>query len=97
WLLLLIPLIAVSSTPLNGLLGLGQADKRMYVYLSSAFLSVVIYLLLIPTYSWKGAVVGTFISEVYLVAMGWLSLWYYQRKADEVLDDTDPDPAMMAA
>ncbi|MGI9616617.1 MAG: lipopolysaccharide biosynthesis protein, partial [Acidimicrobiales bacterium] len=42
WLLLLIPLIAVSSTPLNGLLGLGQADKRMYVYLSSAFLSVVI-------------------------------------------------------
>ena len=97
WLLLLIPFIAVSSTPLNGLLGLGHADKRMYVYLSSALVSVVIYLVLIPTYSWEGAVIGTFISEVYLVATGWVVLRHYQRKADEAIDDNDDDPAMMPA
>ncbi len=94
WLLLLIPLLAVSSTPLNGLLGLGHADKRMYVYLSSSALSVAIYFLLIPSYSWRGAVVGTFVSETYLVAMGWGALWFYQRRADEALDDADPAPVM---
>jgi O-antigen/teichoic acid export membrane protein len=97
WLLLLIPLIAVSSTPLNGLLGLGQADKRMYVYLSSGFVSVLIYLALIPQYSWKGAVVGTFISEIYLVTMGWVALWHYQRKADREAEDAEADSAMTPA
>ena len=82
WLLLLIPLISTSSTPLNGLLGLGQADKRMYVYLSSAVLSMVLYIALIPLWSWEGAVVATAVSEVYLVIAGWIALWFYQRRAD---------------
>jgi O-antigen/teichoic acid export membrane protein len=97
WLLMLIPLIAVSSTPLNGLLGLGHADKRMYVYLSSAMVSIVIYLALIPRYSWKGALVGTFVSEIYLVATGWIVLWHYQRKADETAEAGETDPAMTPA
>ena len=97
WLLLLIPLIATSSTPLNGLLGLGQADKRMYVYLTSALVSIVLYLVLIPQYSWRGAVVATFVSEVYLVCVGWIALWHYQRKADEELDARPPGNVMTPA
>lgn len=88
WLILLIPLVATSNTPMNGLLGLGQSDKRMYVYLSSALVSIVLYLALIPPYSWKGAVAATFVSEVYLAVAGWTALWHYQRKADRELDDT---------
>jgi O-antigen/teichoic acid export membrane protein len=82
WLLLLVPLIATSNSPMNGLLGLGLPGKRMLVYLSSAVVSLVAYVLLIPELSWQGAAVATFISEIYLSASGWTALWYYQRKAD---------------
>ena len=94
WLLLLIPLIATSNTPMNGLLGLGQADKRMWVYMSSAAISIGLYLVLIPRYSWQGAVVATVISEVYLSAAGWTALWHYQRMADRDLDGQPPDSVM---
>ncbi len=82
WLLPLIPLIATSGTPLNGLLGLGQSDKRMLVYLSSAFISLILYAILIPPLDWRGAVIATFISEIYLAIAGWWALWYYQGRAD---------------
>lgn len=85
WLLLLIPLIATSNTPMNGLLGLGLADKRMWIYLSSAAVSIVLYLVLIPAYSWQGAFVATVISEIYLSAAGWTALWHYQKKSDREL------------
>jgi O-antigen/teichoic acid export membrane protein len=97
WLLLLIPLIATSNTPMNGLLGLGRADKRMLVYLSSAAVSLVLYFLLIPPFSWQGAVVATVISELYLSISGWVALWYYQRRADRELDDDPIDPVMSSA
>lgn len=97
WLLLLIPLIATSNTPMNGLLGLGLADKRMWIYISSAVISVTLYLILIPAFSWQGALVATFISEVYLSAAGWTALWYYQRREDAQLaakrSDHDLAPA----
>ena len=97
WLLLLIPFIATRSTPLNGLLGLGRADKRMHIYLSSAVLSLLLYVILIPSFSWRGAVVGTFVSEIYLVVVGWSALRYYQRKADEELDRQQADTVMSPA
>ncbi|MGF1597373.1 MAG: lipopolysaccharide biosynthesis protein [Acidimicrobiales bacterium] len=96
WLLLVIPLLATSNTPMNGLLGLGQADKRMYVYLSSAAVSMISYFVLIPPFSWQGAVAATLISEVYLSAAGWTALWYYQREADRALDAATTDPALAA-
>lgn len=85
WLLPLVPLISTSNSPLNGLLGLGLSDKRMYVTLSSAAVSLTAYLTLIPAYSWKGAVVASYISEAYLAIAGWGALWYYQAKADAEL------------
>ena len=86
WLLFLVPLIATSNSPMNGLLGLGRVDKRMLVYLSAALVSLAGYLILIPPFSWRGAVAATFIGEVYLSVVAWSSLWYYQRRADAELD-----------
>ena len=97
WLLLLIPLIATSNTPMNGLLGLGRADKRMLVYLSSAAVSLVLYFVLIPPFSWQGAVVATVISELYLSIAGWVALWYYQRQADREPGGDPIDPVMSPA
>jgi O-antigen/teichoic acid export membrane protein len=94
WLLPLVPLISTSGTPLNGLLGLGRATQRMYVYLVSAFVSVIAYLLLIPRFDWRGAVIATYISEVFLALTGWAALWYFQRQADRTVD---ADPIMTSA
>ncbi|MEL7155973.1 MAG: polysaccharide biosynthesis C-terminal domain-containing protein, partial [Actinomycetota bacterium] len=82
WLLLLIPLISTSGTPLNGLLGLGLPDKRMWVYISAAAVSLVLYFSLIPAFSWEGALIATIVSEVYLSIAGWATLWHYQRRSD---------------
>lgn len=82
WLLLFLPLLALSEIPLNGLLSLGRAKERAAVYLSSSFFSVVMYLLLIPGRGWEGAVMATIIAELYLVAAAWIAVFYYQRRAD---------------
>lgn len=82
WLLPLVPLISTSGSSLNGLLGLGLSDRRMYVSAVSSAVSVVAYMVLIPRYSWKGAVAATYISEIFIAIVGWSTLWYYQRKAD---------------
>lgn len=98
WLLVLIPLIATSNTPLNGLLGLGRADKRMQVYLLSALVSVVAYLALIPSFDWRGAFVASLISEIVLAVLGWGALWHYQRQADDELDrQASADPSLSTA
>lgn len=82
WLVLFIPLIAISGTPLNGLLGLGRTRERANVYLSSALVSAVLYLTLIPWLGWPGAVVATLSSEAYLAAVSWVAMVHYQRIAD---------------
>ncbi|MGH1489345.1 MAG: lipopolysaccharide biosynthesis protein [Acidimicrobiales bacterium] len=83
WLVLFIPLLAISGTPTNGLLGLGRAKERAAVYLSSALLSVVLYVLLIPGRGWEGAVIATLTSETYLAVASWAAMIHYQRRADE--------------
>lgn len=91
WLLPLIPLLAVSRAPLNGLMGLGLNTPRAYLIVSSAALSMVLYLALIPSLSWKGAVVGTILSEIYLSIGGWIMLIRAQKRADERPADPDAD------
>jgi len=83
WLLPLIPLIATSNSPMNGLLGLGRVQQRMSIYLAAAVVSVSLYLILIPRMGWRGAAVATFISEVFLSTLSWSALWLYQRRADD--------------
>jgi O-antigen/teichoic acid export membrane protein len=86
WLAFFIPLQALSSTPTNGLLGLGRATERAYVFLSSSFVSLVLYLLFIPNYGWEGAVGATLAGEIYLLVASWAAMIYYQRKADRAAD-----------
>lgn len=90
WLTLFIPLMAISSTPTNGLLGLGRIRERAAVYLSSALLSVVLYLILIPGRGWEGAVAATLASEAYLAVASWAAMIYYQRLHDRGLRQRRP-------
>jgi O-antigen/teichoic acid export membrane protein len=83
WLLPVVPLFAVSRAPLNGLLGLGRSSLRAGVLISSSVLSMTIYLILIPTMSWRGAVIGTILSELYLTSVGWYLLVRAQAEADD--------------
>ncbi len=83
WLVLFIPLMALSGTPLNALLGLGRTRERAGVYLSSALVSVLLYVTLIPGRGWEGAVAATLASEAYLVVASWTAMIYYQRLADQ--------------
>ena len=83
WLLVIVPLLAVSRAPLNGLLGLGQTQIRAGLILSSALLSLVLYLTLVPVMSWRGAAIGTVISDLFVTASGWFLLTRFQRAADD--------------
>ena len=82
WLLLFLPLLALSGTPMNGLLGLGRAPERAVVYVSSAIVSVSLYLALIPGRGWQGAAMATLGSEAYLAIASWVTMIHYQRSAD---------------
>jgi len=86
WLLFFIPLIALSGTPMNGLLGLGRAKERAAIYLSSAAVSLLLYAVLIPGRGWPGAVIATIGSEVYLAIASWIAIFHYQRIADQKLN-----------
>ena len=91
WLTLFLPLRAMSQAPLNGLLGLGRIGARLVALISASVTSLVLYLLLIPTHSWRGAAVGTIASEMLLVTMGWSLLLHFQRRHDRELQPA-PEP-----
>ena len=92
WLVLFIPLVALSGTPMNGLLGLGRAKERAAVYLSSAGVAIVLYFLLIPGRGWEGAVIATISSELYLAIASWATIIHYQRVADRRRVQSPPSP-----
>jgi O-antigen/teichoic acid export membrane protein len=81
WLLLFPPLLALSMIPTNGLLTIGRTRERAVVHLTSSAVSVALYLLLIPSWGWEGAVAATLLAELYLAVAGWSTLIYYERKA----------------
>jgi len=66
----------------NGLLGLNRNGLRMWLLVSGAVFSVALYILLVPEYSWRGALVGTLISEIALAIGCWVSLYWCQKKAE---------------
>ena len=82
WLLIIVPLLAISRAPLNGLLGLGKTQLRAGLILSSAALSLVMYLTLVPVMSWRGAAIGTVVSDLFITASGWYLLVKFQQQAD---------------
>ena len=85
WLVLWLPLRAASGPPLSGLLGLGRLGLRLAVLITSASVSMALYLLLIPSMGWEGAVIGTIVGEVTLGICGWFALWRAQLRRDREL------------
>jgi O-antigen/teichoic acid export membrane protein len=81
WLSLLPLIRALQYFVANLLMVNGMQRNRLVVQFLSAALSLIAYLLLIPPFSWRGAVAGTYISEVALAA----GLWFvFLRSAGEV-------------
>ena len=95
WLSPLVLLRALSMFALNGLMGLGRTKLRTLLISIVAALGMVFYLVLIPTYGWKGAVIGTLTSEVVLVVVSWSALMFCQRSADRQIEE--PEVAEMVA
>ncbi len=89
WLLGLIPVMALSGTPLNGMIGLGRAKERAYIFAVSAAVSMALYLPLISRYDWRGALVGTYLSETFLIVVGWWALRHYQQVENKRIDDQE--------
>lgn len=59
---------------------------RAAISLASGALSLGLYIALIPRLSWKGAVIGTIVGEVFLAAVGWTALIRAQRRFDSGVD-----------
>lgn len=92
WLTLFIPLIALSGAPMNGLLGLGRSVERAYVFIGSGLFSILLYLILIPPFGWRGAVAATVLSELFLAIASWVAIIHYQRKADRERQPVEGPP-----
>jgi O-antigen/teichoic acid export membrane protein len=58
---------------------------RSLLLLTSAGVSMVLYLSLIPSFGWKGAAAGTLVSETFLAALSWTALVHYQRLSNQSL------------
>jgi O-antigen/teichoic acid export membrane protein len=68
--------------PMNGLLGLRRNVLRTRLLVGNALFSLLMYAAFIPRYSWRGALVGTLVSEVALNASGWIALLLIHYRAD---------------
>jgi O-antigen/teichoic acid export membrane protein len=71
WLSLLPLLRAVQYFVANLLMVNGMQRNRLLVQFLSAAVSVIAYLVLIPPFSWRGAVAGTYVSELVLAVGLW--------------------------
>lgn len=83
--LLLCPMVvarSLSPFPLNGLLALDVIWHRTALIISTSVVSIVIYLLLIPTIGVVGAAIGTTISELLMGAGAWFLLLHHSDRAD---------------
>ena len=87
WLCLLPLVRSQSEIPTLGLLGLGKNRERMWLGVSGAAFSIIVYLILVPSYGWRGAVAGTYVSEIAMFIGGWILLLRYQRVHDATTNE----------
>jgi O-antigen/teichoic acid export membrane protein len=80
WLLPLIFLRGIGTFAMNGLLGLDRNGLRTRLLIGNAAFSVILYAVLIPAHSWRGAAIATDISEVSLFVCAWTALFVCQRQ-----------------
>lgn len=79
-----VPLVqGLADIPPLGLLGLGENRQRMHLGLVTAGLAAVGYLVLVPWLGWRGAAIGTYLSEALSILAGWWLLLRCQRRSDQ--------------
>ncbi|MEQ1873214.1 MAG: lipopolysaccharide biosynthesis protein [Ilumatobacteraceae bacterium] len=81
WLAPLMIVRGFTHFPLNALMGLGHSRPRLWCIVLSATVAMVLYLLLVPSMSWKGAVIGSYCSDAVLAISGWIALWRVRDQA----------------
>lgn len=87
WLAPLVLLRGLATFPINGLMGLGKTFMRSLLLVATAGISMVMYIVLIPIWNWKGAVAGTVIGEAALAVGAWYFLLKYQRRDNDRIDE----------
>ncbi len=76
-----LPLLALSQGPSNGLAGLGRLALRGTVVGGAAALSLVLYVALVPPLGWHGAATGTLVGEAVLAIALWVAFIHAYREA----------------
>jgi O-antigen/teichoic acid export membrane protein len=83
---MLAPLVLFRSLalfPLNALLGLARYRMRLLVIFGCAVLNVGLNLVLVPRWSYHGAIVSTLVSEVVFFVAAWTCVAVAQRQHDQ--------------
>lgn len=79
----LIPMVCLRGAgffPYNALMTYRKFGLRVVAIGTSATISLVLYLVLIPSMSWHGAIIGTLVGETTLVVMSWVLLLKAHRQ-----------------
>jgi O-antigen/teichoic acid export membrane protein len=71
WLAPLLITRGILTFPGNALVGLGRTHARLAAYATSAIVGMGIYIWLVPSMSWKGAIIGSYVTDFILVTMLW--------------------------
>lgn len=90
WLAPLMIVRGFTHFPLNAIMGLGHPKVRLVCIAISATVAMTIYITLIPTMSWKGAVIGSYVSDTVLAILAWVMLWRVRN--DWRLTTEEPQP-----
>jgi O-antigen/teichoic acid export membrane protein len=96
WLAPILVIRGLLVFPLNGLLGLGRSRLRAGILVVSAAFSLLMYITLIPSHTWRGAVAATLISDTSLFLACWFALTICQRAALQATPTIDADAAQHA-
>ncbi|SEM93552.1 oligosaccharide flippase family protein [Lihuaxuella thermophila] len=85
WLALIPFLKSVNVFAANSLTGAGYQGLRSAIQVGVALLSILLNILLIPVYSWKGAAIASLASETLLAVGLWGAAWYLYKKPTRLL------------
>ena len=90
WLTPLVVLRVLISFPQNGMLGLGYTGLRTGLLAITAALSMTSFILLVPSLSWRGALIGNIVVQSVMVVVSWGVLLHLQRRHDRTATPDRP-------
>lgn len=73
WLLPILPIISLAQGPSNGLAALDRIRLRTTIVGGASAISLVLYVVLIPPFGWRGAAIASIVSEGALTAGLWIA------------------------